>query len=124
MTNVVLMDSANLKVCGGTKDELEAMSFRVGNRLGATSSSGRTVAKVFKSGNVTKTIYNQKEVKIAIVDNGLSRSEQRHTAIHEMGHALGWDGHSQELTDIMYYAASYIREVVSLNDKAHLEQVY
>ena len=45
------------------------------------------------------------------------------TATHELGHALGWAGHSTTSTDIMYAAATSITTLTP-RDKRHLTQVY
>lgn len=47
----------------------------------------------------------------------------KNTAIHEMGHLFGWNGHSSKSTDVMY---KYASEITSLqkDEKTHLKQIY
>jgi hypothetical protein len=51
--------------------------------------------------------------------------ELRHIIVHELGHALGWTGHSKVSTDVMYHgvpinALGYI----SYAEARHLRQIY
>lgn len=58
-----------------------------------------------------------------IVDMGNPLSTMKKTCTHELGHALGWFGHSSDSSDIMYSLSSSIT-ALSSRDKAHLSQVY
>lgn len=62
--------------------------------------------------------------KMCVVEvSGRTAAGYKKTAIHEMGHLFGWNGHSSKSTDIMY---GYSSEITSLTarDKAHLKQIY
>ena len=64
-----------------------------------------------------------------IVDHGETLEQQaleqklKNTVTHEMGHALGWIGHSSNSNDVMYSVRSSI-SVLTSRDITHLEQVY
>ena len=45
------------------------------------------------------------------------------TVVHEMGHALGYMGHSWTTTDVMYYAP-HAQYVLSVTEKNHIAQIY
>ncbi|MFD1032841.1 matrixin family metalloprotease [Metaplanococcus flavidus] len=47
----------------------------------------------------------------------------RKTATHEIGHALGWRGHSSSSNDIMYSSSSAVQNLTT-RDKVHLNQIY
>ena len=70
-----------------------------------------------------KYLYQLSSSYIFIVDQGSTVNQQKNTFIHELGHALGWYGHSALNSDIMY---SQITSITTLTnrDKNHLVQVY
>lgn len=60
---------------------------------------------------------------IYIKDNSRTLNEYKKTATHELGHSLGWKGHSSNSNDIMYGTASSVTNLTS-RDSNHLSQVY
>ena len=50
-------------------------------------------------------------------------NEYRHTGVHELGHALGYDGHSGTSSDVMYPTTDSSYTLTS-SEKLHLTQVY
>jgi len=58
-----------------------------------------------------------------IVDKGRTADQYKNTCMHELGHALGWSGHSSNSSDVMYAYATTITSLTS-RDKNHLNQVY
>lgn len=50
-------------------------------------------------------------------------SNYQKTCTHELGHALGWNGHSSNSSDVMYYATTSITSLTT-RDIDHLKQVY
>ena len=60
---------------------------------------------------------------VCIVDRGTTTDNYTNTATHELGHALGWMGHSTVNTDIMYAYCNGIT-VLSSAEKIHLSQIY
>ena len=58
-----------------------------------------------------------------IINKGLGIDAQKKTFTHEVGHALGWFGHSAGNTDVMYaYGSQYL--YLTMRDKNHLCQIY
>lgn len=76
-------------------------------------------------GGSTKGVYTlQAGNRMCVVQmNGRSDKGYENTAIHEMGHLWGWDGHSLNASDVMYPTASEIVTLTS-RDKNHLTQIY
>lgn len=74
-------------------------------------------------GNTSKTGVLISAVEGCIVDKNHSSNEYKETCTHEMGHALGWSGHSGNSSDIMYAYGSSITTLTT-NEKNHLSQVY
>ena len=72
---------------------------------------------------VTKTGYRQVSALGCIVDNNRTSAEYIKTALHELGHAVGWNGHSANTSDVMYGYGSSVT-VLTNRDKNHLSQVY
>lgn len=58
-----------------------------------------------------------------IIDKDRTTDQYKKTCTHELGHALGWAGHSSNTSDIMYSAGSSVTSLTS-RDKNHLSQVY
>lgn len=73
----------------------------------------------------SKTVYTlQTGCKMCVVEiSGRTENAYKNTAIHEMGHLFGWNGHSSNSSDIMY---GYATEITTLTtrDKTHLKQIY
>ena len=78
-------------------------------------------------GSAKKVYTLQAGCKMCVVEisekTSAGSAGYKKTAIHEMGHLFGWNGHSSKSTDIMY---GYSSEITSLTtrDKAHLQQIY
>ena len=70
-----------------------------------------------------KTVWFLKKITIDIPnDTSRSENDMQTTVTHEMGHALGFKGHSEYVEDMMYRSAN--PNGISLNDRAHLVQIY
>lgn len=60
---------------------------------------------------------------IYIPDFGLSKTAQENVLIHELGHALGYAGHSENNADVMFKDANG-STTLSANETNHLKQIY
>ena len=62
--------------------------------------------------------------KMCVVEkSNILKSGYINTALHEMGHLFGWDGHSPKSNQVMYRDRNYITELTP-SDKNHLKQIY
>lgn len=52
-------------------------------------------------------------------------AKYKNTATHELGHLLGWAGHSSKNTDIMYAQENGVTTLTTLTtrDKKHIKQI-
>lgn len=112
-------------IYSGTKTQLiELFPMLTDNMNGVTRNDSTYKADV-KYNGVTKKVYKiSSGSKMAIVkrsDGTLAK--YKNTATHEMGHLLGWVGHSSKSTDIMYAQENGITTLTT-RDKNHIKQIY
>ncbi|MGG2083049.1 matrixin family metalloprotease [Lysinibacillus pakistanensis] len=120
------LSNARIRVHGGSYNTLKAMEPAIDSTTSAyTAYSGRTLEGDWKYGTTLKTGYKfSGPVNIYIVQlGGKTTNAYKKTVTHELGHALGWRGHSSNSSDVMYSTSS---EIINLTtrDKNHLIQVY
>ena len=58
-----------------------------------------------------------------ILDKGRTEIQYKNTIMHEMGHAIGWYGHSSVSTDVMYGIETTVTSLTT-RDQNHISQVY
>ncbi len=58
-----------------------------------------------------------------VLRNGGIEAEYLKTMAHEVGHSLGWFGHSSNSSDVMYYYTTS-NKFLTTRDKQHLRQIY
>ncbi len=110
---------------GGTISELST----VWDGDVSSTSTGHTHYSYYYDGPLCYNGYNYYSGEVMvnaigyIVDMGNSLPQTKKTCTHELGHALGWMGHSSNDSDIMYLANSYVTSLTS-RDINHLSQVY
>lgn len=121
--NVLLMSEASITVFGGTWDEITALGLPFHpSALGYSYYSKASVLRTEYINGKEVTVKQIERAVIVIIDKGLM-SEYNHVTTHELGHALGWVGHSSESSDLMY-AVNNSTTVLTSRDTAHLCQVY
>ena len=118
--------SAPIKAYGGTKAEINALgvvtisdSESINGKMIYTS----TTEGYWTYGSTTITGKKISKATIVILDNDRTVAQYKKTCTHEMGHALGWFGHSSYSTDIMYSKGSSVTSLTT-RDKRQLVQVY
>lgn len=120
---------ARITIQGGTYNTLrEIQSTLLSNDAGLTSFTTATLYKegAWKVGGTSKDGYRLSggQVRVFIVKKTFNFDDSyKKTTTHELGHALGWIGHSSNSNDIMYSASSSVTTLTS-RDKNHLNQVY
>jgi len=121
------LSGSQIRIYGGTYDTLKAAQPKLDKTDAglAVFTGGQTLEGEWKYGTSYKDGYKIKApVNVYIVQqSGKTTNGYKKTTTHELGHALGWRGHSSNAKDIMYGVSS---EVTSLTtrDKNHLKQVY
>lgn len=118
--------SPEITFYGGTQDELNAEgTFTVDSSYDGLT---RSYTKVEGTWNYGTTTIEGRTLTSAygyvLMTDSYSQAHYNNVALHELGHALGWRGHSSETTDVMYKSSSSSRVNLTTRDKNHLAQVY
>ena len=127
-------DTATFKVFGGTVSELQTtVYFSSYTFLPGVYGTTKVLTEPsyfcdygYYNGSSysTKYGYHMGSVVVAVVNRtGASENRIKCTCLHEIGHALGWDGHSTGDSDVMTSSPTDLTSLTN-RDKAHLSQVY
>jgi predicted Zn-dependent protease len=124
--------SAPIMIYGGTAAEISELNIfnDITTQNGATRRSTADGTDLFgiegiwtRPDNTEIEGYLSYGANIYIVDKSRTSNEYMKTATHELGHALGWSGHSSNPNDVMYRSGSSITQLTQ-RDINHLAQVY
>ncbi|MGN0432723.1 MAG: hypothetical protein ACI4EQ_10255 [Lachnospiraceae bacterium] len=115
----------NIKYYGGTAAQVNAVGYFsvTDNYAGYTSVSSSSSAGTIRYGLQDISVKKYDTVYACTLT---SSSDQQFTTLHEMGHALGWEGHyTTSATVVMYdrYQSTLPKSLTSI-DKTHLQQIY
>lgn len=123
--NVLLMSSANIKCYGGTVEEIISIGLpNLDYALGyAYPTSFKTLWSETINGKKVYVLQYLEALMVIYDKRTYQTNAYNSTATHELGHALGWDGHSSVSTDIMY-TSSGSKTTLTYRDIDHLKQVY
>lgn len=116
---------SNFEIYGGTFDELSPLEPMLkAHHDGYARYSNSTLQGWWTYNNQTKYQLRQISTKIFLVWKGtMTTNHYRFVALHEMGHGLGWRGHSNNNNDVMYHTNNS-KTTLTVRDKNHLVQVY
>lgn len=121
-----LENECPIRYYGGTVAELTALGWTVSSYTAGTteltSISMEGYWYLLTDGS-SKAGYLYSLIRGYIVDKNKPLAGATNVTLHELGHALGWRGHSAVSSDIMYSLSSSI-SLLTNRDKDHLSQVY
>jgi hypothetical protein len=126
-TSIGSSTSAQIVCRGGTVNEIvnagTGITASTLNGLNGITYISSTFQDYLSYNGSQKVLRKLSSADVYIVDNGNTLNEQKNTFIHEVGHALGWFGHSTVSSDVMYTYGTCIITLTT-RDKDHLTQVY
>lgn len=116
--------------CSGTMSELKnydsdfsgISSSDTGYMVGSSTLAGTITYQ--QSTTVTKYVYENIWSKGCVINKGgRTTIEYNKTGMHELGHCIGWNGHSSISSDVMYSYGSSVTDLTT-RDKTHISQIY
>lgn len=126
--------TAQIRVFGGLREEVERHR---GDRVGSTDWTGiarhatRTRVGTITAGNAVRGVYRysgqasmwvvQRSTATTWSQDNINRS--RKTISHELGHTLGFHGHSPSNIDVMWHANTP-HFTLQYRERRHLRQIY
>lgn len=118
-------------VYGGTKEELSGIFPELADTTGGRTYFGPTafvenITYIDINGNSSvKSVYalTSGGMMCVINDSTSTLANYQNIATHEMGHLLGWYGHSINTTDVMWRRTTQWT-TLSQSEKKHLSQIY
>jgi len=124
--------NATIVAIGGSREEIERRIPLSSDAVGAGGAPrGRRLGRI-TAGGQRRNVYRlggwlQGPGQVFVVDRSrnpnVHSNEMRTVVTHELGHALGYFGHSPNRRDVMYYAAHSSYRLKSIESK-HLRQIY
>lgn len=109
---------------GGTLGQIyESTGLTIDNKLNGVTYYTYTREGIWQYGSSSKTGCKITNAVGYIIDKGHTIEEYRNTCTHELGHALGWFGHSGNSSDIMYSLGTSVTSLTA-RDVNHLSQIY
>ncbi len=109
---------------GGTIEQINNMTnLRVDEKINGVTYTTYSIEGIWQYGNMSKSGRKITKAVGCVIDKGHTIDEYRNTCTHELGHALGWAGHSYNSSDIMYSMGTSVTSLTA-RDVNHLSQVY
>ncbi|MCL1807845.1 MAG: matrixin family metalloprotease [Oscillospiraceae bacterium] len=125
VSNDPVTSSSGMGFWGGTISEINALGVfsPVPSGINGSCTTNFSIEGTWKHGTMNKDGRLLSKARGYVVESNRTANEYKNTSTHELGHALGWSGHSSGASTIMY---AYGSSVISLTntDTRHLKQVY
>lgn len=114
-------------IYGGTRSQMKKIITDIpATAVGATHPYSNSATEFVKYGSISKFIYPYTGGKVCIIhEPGYSLQRYQEIALHEMGHMLGWKGHSPTKSDVMYASLQNSpKTTLTDRDVKQLTQIY
>ncbi len=123
MITTANINDADILVYGGNHTQLESKGGHLEPGVVGLTESHGTYNGYYTYGSKYKMQVKMDTATIYILSNGSSSDRYKNVCTHELGHAVGFFGHSSSSSAVMYYA-SHDGYTLTTAEKAHLQQIY
>ena len=119
--------SSDFTIRGGTYNIMHNYQPSITTTMTGFTGVGMVAEGTWTYNSASKSGYTVVGVESYIIykpnDSSPTTANYKKTVTHEMGHGLGWCGHSTTSSDVMYGSSSSVT-ILTSRDKDHLTQIY
>lgn len=118
-------ENANILVFDGSQARMQTISENYDEWAGLAIYANYENQRMIYTRSGYKTVYRFHGYAQTFVTTGRGANGTRALTVHELGHALGYVGHTPNPTDVMFYRLQWGADgTLSQDEITHLRQIY